>query len=113
MELGVTSESNLLNKSPINGFMLFLFVVSGDGIDSSPDLTNVAVFKLIFVFHFEECLYVTSGPGFVIVETVHSFKCVSTDVDVFSKAINLSVNAFNVLICLQHLIPICAFKSVP
>ena len=53
-----------------------------------------------FLFLVEDCLYVTCDPGFVIGETAYSlcrYDCISTEVDVLSKTINLSVSVHTVL----------------
>lgn len=60
-------------------------------------------------------LYSTSDPGFVIMETAHSFSrydCASADADAFSKAINLSMSILH-HICFQQHFPICAVKAAP
>lgn len=58
-----------------------------------------------YPFLVEDHLYVTGNTGFVVVETVDSFctyDCVSAEVNVFGKAINLYVSVLSVLICFQQ-----------
>lgn len=69
-----------------------------------------------FLFLVEDCLDVTCDPGFVIRETAYSlywYDCVSSEVDVLSKTMDLSVDVHHLLICFQQHIPICALKAVP